>query len=325
MKKTIFYPMVLSVCLLSLLLSSQPAWAWQHIHHIQAAKISYNQIPAQCRRQFNLTSLMWGGIEPDKKKDRMNKLRKVLINPSHKNDTGRITASYGAALKVADSNRTMATQRIARSFHYILDQSEAEDNLRERLYRTTGLNSRALGLEVLMDIQKGANLYYRRHYPQMALNYSRLTWQGIEAEVRQIRKNMNQAVEKSLQYARSHTPRAQIRSYYQGALSYYLTSILALQNTVMYRFCNRQKTKTATPDRNKLRNCLCGCFCIGKNMGCSYNPKPVTASPACRDVKRGPCVAQGFGCTRFTLPPADWCRTPACKDCIQRCRQKYGG
>ena len=61
-----------------------------------------------------------------------------------------------------------------------------------------------------------------------------------------------------------------------------------------------QTLRSSGVSSTKLR-CLCAQHPHG-SMSVAYTPGPSGGSPACREAARGPCVYQGFGCTRRPLP-----------------------
>jgi hypothetical protein len=230
--------LIVSLLALNIFFSDQKGWAWYHAHHQLSVQTSYQQVPAHCRALFDYGGLWTGGVESD-----IIRSDRPLINPSHKNDTWRITASYQAALEVAN-NPGLSSRRVARSFHYIMDQSEAETNLRKHLQQATGINTRALGYEVLRNIASGTNPYFSQNYARRMKVISSLGMKGVEEEVSDLRNYFNEKVIYATKNL--HQP-AEAKRFLEETLSYYFTSIIALQNSVMYQFCAEAPRKVQPP------------------------------------------------------------------------------
>ena len=86
-----------------LMATATQSFAWQHPVHKLTATVSYNTLTKDCRQHFNYDDLVYGSTESDL-------YRHLLINPSHKNDHWRIESSFKAALKVADTDRALASR-----------------------------------------------------------------------------------------------------------------------------------------------------------------------------------------------------------------------
>jgi hypothetical protein len=205
-------------------------YAWQHAVHKTAAAISMETLSKNCRRQFNFQDLIFGSTESDLH-------RHLLINPSHKKDHWRIKESFQAALKLAGTDRPLASRRMARAFHYILDQSEPDVRLRKRLKRTTGLDFREVGWRTLARELDNGNRFTSR-LSRLKLKYAKLNWPQLLREVSKIRLR----AEKGLNDAMTAPPKkknGEGNSYriLRKSLFDYLTAVIALQNIVMHKYC----------------------------------------------------------------------------------------
>lgn len=217
------------LALTSLLISTATqSFAWQHPVHNLAATISYNTLTEGCRQHFNFNDLVYGSTESDL-------YRYLLINPSHKKDHWRIKSSFEAALKVADTDRALASRRIARSFHYILDQAEPDVSVRKRLYKITGLNFREIGYKVLNRDHNERNFMLELN--RKKVRYSRYGWNEILYEVGIIKRNAEKGIEDALRTSRNHQIAYRVL---RKSLSEYFIATIALQSRLMHDYCAKR-------------------------------------------------------------------------------------
>ena len=214
--------LILSLILIAVCNTS---FAWQHPVHRLAVDISFNSLTIKCRQKFNLNDLTYGSTESDL-------YRHLLINPSHKHDHWRIEESYKAALKVAHTDPSLADRRIARAFHYILDQSEPLDKLRKKLDDKWEIDSREIGYAVLLRDRNRTQ--FVGELSRNKIKYSSYDWSNIRHEVTLINNGFSKVIEDVLRTARSrHEAYIKVRK----ALVDYFASTLALQNHLMHRYC----------------------------------------------------------------------------------------
>jgi len=218
--KTCF--VILSLILIAV---SNTSFAWQHPVHRLAVKISFDSLTKKCRQTFNLNDLTYGSTESDLH-------RHLLINRSHKHDRWRIEETYKAALKVAHTEPSLADRRIARAFHYILDQSEPLDRLRDKLDDKWKIDSREVGEDALL--RDRTSTQFLVELSRKKIKYSSYNWSDILHEVTLINANFSKVIRNVLETEMSRDE-AFVRV--QKALADYFISTLALQNHLMHRYC----------------------------------------------------------------------------------------
>jgi hypothetical protein len=215
----------LIVIMLSLIPSA--SIAWQHEVHKLAAEKSWNTLHSGCRQHLNFNDLISGSVESDIH-------RTIFRNPSHKKEHARIQNSYNAALKTVTTDRALASRRVARSFHYVLDQSEPDVSLRKRLARRTGLDFREVGWKVLLRSGSGAS-DFNRMLTRKKFKYSGYSWERILEEIDKIQRRAEKGIRETIEEHRKGNQR--FYNVLRKPVAEYLASTLALQNTVMHRYC----------------------------------------------------------------------------------------
>jgi hypothetical protein len=206
--------------------------AWQHPFHERAARISQSTLRDDY--MINWNGVFMGTKDPDRKREDC-----PWINQSHKRDHWRIKASTDAAVKTLRNHvdPTLAGRRLGRAFHYLQDQTEAQQKTKDRFSQVFPRSQfgqfRDAADLVLASIENHSRgiasgpLSFSKYWKSQTREYSNYhDWSQIYSAVDNLRIEFDRKMNNAMNAAPDRGPAIEV-------FHWYFASLVALQNQIV--------------------------------------------------------------------------------------------